>query len=196
MPLRSPPPGFTDLRHALPSATFEIGYSTADNFTGAPLPGYGAPGCWLVDAAAEALFAAAETLADRGFGLVLYDGYRPARASRAMADWAHRTGNEWILDGFVAVRSRHNTGVAVDLALARDGVPLDHGTGWDAFVPQSAPFAADGQVLATRLVLREAMESAGFVGYSKEWWHFQLPRDFPRRDVPYGDDEDAAERAE
>ena len=51
------PAGFVDLRTVLPAARFSIGYATPDNFTGAPLPGYGAPGAWMLEGAAESLLA-------------------------------------------------------------------------------------------------------------------------------------------
>jgi D-alanyl-D-alanine dipeptidase len=52
-------------------------------------------------------------------------GYRPARATRAMVQWAERTGRRALLDsGYIARRSRHNLGVAVDLMM----VDLETGT--------------------------------------------------------------------
>jgi D-alanyl-D-alanine dipeptidase len=196
--LRPPPDGLADLRPLLPDAQFEIGYATADNFTGAPLPGYGAPGCWLLPPAATALVQVAANLAAQGFGLVIWDGYRPARASRAMGAWAEKTGNTWILtQGFVALRSRHGAGVAIDLGLTRGGKVLDHGTPWDHFAAESAPDALGGEAGERRGILRTAMLAAGFTPYSREWWHFQWPApDAPRRDVPYGADEDPHEVVE
>src|SRR5690349_23952608 len=60
---RTPPNGWIDLRVAIPDGVFAIGYATSDNFTGAPLPGYGAPGAWLRDDAAAALQRASASLA-------------------------------------------------------------------------------------------------------------------------------------
>lgn len=198
MNLRPAPPGLADLRTTLPSVRYEIGYATADNFTGAPLPGYGAAGCWLLPAAATAMIEVAATLAAQGFGLVVWDGYRPARASRAMGAWAERTGNTWILtDGFVALRSRHGAGIAIDVGLTRGGEIVDHGTPWDHFAPESAPDALGGEAGERRTLLRNVMGAHGFTPYSREWWHFQWPApDAPRRDVPYGADEDPTEQVE
>lgn len=138
----------------------------------------------------------AEVLADlapRRLTLVVYDAYRPARATRAMVAWCARTNNAHLLDGYVGRRSRHNRGVAIDVGLAhRDsGGVLPMGTDWDAFHPGSGFDAATGAARANRRALRDAMTGRGFVPYSREWWHFELPVEPlpPERDVPYGRDE-------
>ncbi|MEX2467676.1 MAG: M15 family metallopeptidase, partial [Gemmatimonadota bacterium] len=123
-----------------PAVREDVRYATGDNFTGAPLPGYETPAALLRPAAAEALARVQAALAGRGYGLLVWDAYRPVRATLAMVDWAERTGNEWVLDdGYVARRSNHNRGNTVDLTVvARDtGEPLDMGTAYDHFGPES-----------------------------------------------------------
>src|ERR1700722_8563553 len=51
---RAPPAGFVDASK-IAGVRIHIGYATAENFTGAPLPGYAAAGAWLLAPAAEAL---------------------------------------------------------------------------------------------------------------------------------------------
>jgi D-alanyl-D-alanine dipeptidase len=189
---RPAPAGFTDLR-TLPGLRFDGGYHRADNFTGRRLPGYGAPGAWLVDAAAEALAAVQADLRPRGLGLLVYDAYRPRRATVAMVDWCERTGRAHLLDGYVGRRSRHNRGTAVDVGLVHlaSGGVLPMGTAWDAFHAGSWFGHAVGAARANRRALREAMTARGFRPYDREWWHFELPLEPapPERDVPYGADE-------
>lgn len=49
---------------------------------------------------------------------LVFDAYRPVRATQAMVDWCTRAGREDLLrDGYIASRSRHNLGLAVDLTL-------------------------------------------------------------------------------
>ncbi len=184
-----PPPDLVDLR-ALDGLTFAIGYASADNFTGAPLPGYERPGAWLHRAAADRLAEVLEDLRPRGLGLVIYDAYRPARASAAMVAWCEAHGHAWLLDGYVGRTSRHNRGVAVDLGLTwrARGAPLPMGTAWDDFDRASWTGCAWGPARAHRRTLAEAMSRRGFVGYRREWWHFELPLDPmpPALDVPYG----------
>lgn len=81
---------------------------------------------------------------------------RPARASRALVRWARRTGREHLVGTYIAKRSRHNLGSAVDLTLVRrrDGRQLPMGTHYDHLGPR-------------------AMERFGFTNYRREWWHFE-----------------------
>src|SRR5687768_18196752 len=50
--------------------------------------------------------------------------------------WAERTGRgDLVKNGYIALRSRHNSGVAIDLTLLDlvTGKPLDMGTAYDTF---------------------------------------------------------------
>ena len=187
--LRSPPEGFASLAD-IQDAKLEILYGTPDNFTGAVLPGYGAQGAWLLEEGARRLGAAAEELRKGGLGLWIWDAYRPRRATLAMVEWAETTGQAWIVEeGYIARRSRHNSGAAVDLSLYRleTGRLLDMGTDWDTFEDASHVSNAEGRALENRLYLQDLMKRHGWEGYSKEWWHFQLPGAgaYHLRDVPY-----------
>jgi D-alanyl-D-alanine dipeptidase len=155
----------------------EVRYATANNFTGAPLPGYGRPVVLLRREAAEALGRIAARLAPQGLGLKVWDGYRPVRATLAMVAWCERTGRTDLLDnGYIARRSRHNQGVAVDLTLIRlaDGVELPMGTPYDQFDDRAHTANATGDVARHRGWLVDAMAAEGFVNYENEWWHFSL----------------------
>ncbi|MEA2479693.1 MAG: zinc D-Ala-D-Ala dipeptidase, partial [Thermoleophilaceae bacterium] len=108
--------------------------------------------------------------------LLVYDAYRPARATRAMVRWAERSGHEWVLaQGYVARRSNHNRAAAVDLTLVRAGRPLDMGTPYDSFTTRSHTANARGEQLRNRLRLKAAMEAFGFRNYRREWWHYDFP---------------------
>lgn len=188
--LRAPPEGFVDLREAVPGVFLDIRYHGKDNFTGAPLPGYDAPGAWLRVEAAEALARVQEELSQEGLALLVYDAYRPQRATEAMVAWALRSDNAWTLEqGYIASRSSHAHGTTVDLTLVSQatGEPLDMGTPWDTFSDRSHVDNAVGRVKDNRDRLQGAMASQGFRPYSKEWWHFRFPLDGTApRDVPYG----------
>jgi len=189
VPSNTPPPGFVDLRRTLPTACFTPGYAAADNFTGAPLPGYAAPGAWLLTAPAAALTEVQASLARDGLRLLIFDAYRPRRASEAMVTWAERSGQRELLRaGYIARRSGHNHGHTIDLGLATaDCTPLDMGTPWDTLDPRSHTAAATGEPRKNRHRLLRAMRAAGFHDYPKEWWHFNFPLPNTRpRDVPYG----------
>jgi D-alanyl-D-alanine dipeptidase len=150
-------------------------YAGANNFTGAPLPGYEAPRALLRREPALALVRVQTRLRTGGLGLLVFDGYRPVRATRAMVTWAERSGRRNLLqDGYIARRSRHNQGVAVDLTLVDplSGTQLDMGTPFDTFTEAAHTANASGRVLRYRQILVRAMESEGFRNYHKEWWHF------------------------
>jgi D-alanyl-D-alanine dipeptidase len=152
----------------------DMRYATSNNFTGRRLPGYCKPWALLKPQAARALERVQRRVARAGLGLKVYDAYRPARATRAMVRWARRTGNDHLLDGYIARRSNHNRGVAVDLTLVRGGEELEMGTGFDSFSTRSHTLNASGRALRNRLRLRRAMELEGFRNYRREWWHYDF----------------------
>ena len=182
--------GLTDVRTYAPTIRTDLRYATDDNFPGARLPGYCKPIAVLRKPAARALGRVERRLARDGLGLLVYDAYRPARATRAMVRWAARSGNEWVLEqGYVARRSNHNKGAAVDLTLVRasDGRPLTMGTDYDAFTTKSHTANATGRARTNRLTLKRAMEATGFRNYRREWWHYDFPSAAgPARDIPLG----------
>jgi zinc D-Ala-D-Ala dipeptidase len=129
------PPGFVRLRDVAPSIHQDIRYAGRFNFTGEIVPGYDRPDCILQHRAADALSRAESRLLKEGFGLKVYDCYRPSRAVRAFAAWSISSGAnrmksifyagynkaELFARGFISSRSRHAMGIAVDVGLIRAG---------------------------------------------------------------------------
>jgi D-alanyl-D-alanine dipeptidase len=158
----------------------DVRYATRNNFTGEPLPGYEAPRVLLRHEVSAALARVQARLRSGGLGLRVFDGYRPVRATLAMVDWAERTGRRELVDsGYIARRSRHNLGVAVDLTMVDlvSGSEVPMGTPFDTFAPEAHTANAEGRVRRYRQILVRAMESEGFQNYEKEWWHFSYPVD-------------------
>jgi len=167
-----------DVRQLDSTIQVDVRYATPRNFTGAPLPGYEAARVLLRREAARALARVQRRLQSGGLGLVVFDGYRPVRATAAMVAWAKRAGRgDLIAAGYIASRSRHNLGVAVDLTLVDrvSGARPDMGTPYDTFSEAAHTANAQGRVLRYRQLLVRAMESEGFANYEKEWWHFSFP---------------------
>lgn len=151
------PQGFVYLRDIDPSIVQDMRYAGPDNFTGRPLPGYGAAECVLRRAVAQALRKVQADLADRKLGLKVYDCYRPTRAVAGMARWAQQAESATAptkrfypaLDkralfklGYIAAHSRHSTGTAVDLTLiARNTPPAPAYDAHAAYAPCSGPAA-------------------------------------------------------
>ncbi len=161
----------------------DMRYRTGSNFTGVPLPGYEANRALLRREPAFAL-ARVQRALGTGVSLKIFDAYRPVRATEAMVRWTERAGRADLLrNGYIASRSRHNLGVAVDLTLvdAATGRELAMGTEFDTFAAAAHTANASGDALANRLRLKRAMEREGFVAYDQEWWHFSYPVSSPLR---------------
>jgi zinc D-Ala-D-Ala dipeptidase len=211
------PSGLIYLRDIDPSIAQDIRYAGSDNFIGRRLPGYDAPECILRRDAAVALKQVQADLAASGLALKVYDCYRPTRAVRAMAHWAGdgrpagaskrffpKLPKDMLFAlGYIAARSHHSTGIAVDLTLierssaaaavfdpaanygactgpARERAPdnsLDMGTGYDCFdaLSHTASGAVGAEQRRRRNLLVAAMARRGFRNYHREWWHFSYP---------------------
>ncbi len=166
-----------DVQSVDSSIAVRLRYFTHDNFTGAPLPGYEANRAYLRREAAVALSRVQRLLRADGLGLLVWDGYRPVSATEGMVAWAERTGNMKLFkQGYIARRSRHNMGVAVDLTLVAldTGAPLEMGTPYDTFSQAAHTANATGVAARNRQRLVSAMQAQGFINYDQEWWHFSI----------------------
>jgi D-alanyl-D-alanine dipeptidase len=174
----------TDVRTLEPGIVVDLRYATANNFTGAALPGYLANRAFMRREAAPALARVERDLRPQGLGLKVFDAYRPVRATLAMVDWTRRVNRPDLLtDGYIASRSRHNLGLAIDLTLIdlATGKELEMGTAFDTFSAAAHTPNASGEVAANRQKLKAAMEREGFVNYDQEWWHFSFAVPSPLR---------------
>jgi len=167
----------TDVRSLDPTIVVDMRYATSNNFTGAPLPGYLGNHAYLRREAAAALARVQRDLRSEGLGLKIFDAYRPVRATLAMVDWTERVNRPDLLkDGYIASRSRHNLGLAIDLTLIdlSSGRELEMGTPFDTFSTAAHTANATGAAAANRQKLKSAMEREGFLNYDQEWWHFSF----------------------
>jgi D-alanyl-D-alanine dipeptidase len=167
----------TEIRSLDSTIVVDMRYATSNNFTFAPLPGYLANRAYLRREAAASLARVQRTLRDRGLGIKIFDAYRPVRATLAMVDWTERVNRPDLLkDGYIASRSRHNLGLAIDLTLIdfTTGRELEMGTPFDTFSSAAHTANASGEVAANRQALKSAMEREGFMNYDQEWWHFSF----------------------
>ena len=173
-----------DARTLEPAIVVEMRYATANNFTGAPLPGYLANRAFLRREAATALARVERDLRPHGLGLKVFDAYRPVRATLAMVDWTQRVNRPDLLkDGYIASRSRHNLGLAIDLTLIdlATGKELEMGTPFDTFSAAAHTANATSDAAVNRQRLKTAMETEGFKNYDQEWWHYTFDVPNPLR---------------
>jgi D-alanyl-D-alanine dipeptidase len=150
----------------------DVRYATADNFMKTEL--YPVAKSYLRAPAARALAEVRDELALLGFGIKVFDAYRPYRVTKAM--WEPIRNPDFVADP--SKGSRHNRGAAVDLTLIdlRTGAELPMPTGYDDFTPQAHHDFADlpAEVLRNRALLRDVMVRHGFEPLPSEWWHYDF----------------------
>jgi len=124
--------------------------------------------------AAEALREAHDALRAQGYGLLIFDGYRPWHVTKMFWDATPDSLRIFVADP--AAGSRHNRGAAVDLTLVElaTGEPVEMPSGYDEFTVRAYPDYPGGtdEARRNRDLLRSVMESHGFSVYEAEWWHF------------------------
>ena len=150
----------------------DIRYATKNNFTGRAV--YTEARAFLQRPAAEALVRASRALRKQGFGLAVFDGYRPWHVTKLFWDLTPEDKKQFVADP--ARGSRHNRGCAVDLTLydLRTGRQVSMPGEYDEMTERSHVNYAGGTAEQRRLrgLLRAAMEAEGFTVYEPEWWHF------------------------
>jgi D-alanyl-D-alanine dipeptidase len=182
------PDGFSYLSDIDPTIAQDMRYAGSNNFTDAVVPGYTAPECILATRTAKALAAVQADLHASGYGLLVYDCYRPAKAVKRFVEWASEPGpadprhnpdvprTRLLAEGYIARKSGHSSGGTVDLTLVRLGrhASLPLGTDFDFFDPLARMDnrRAPPEVKANRKRLLEVMARHGFDNYQREWWHF------------------------
>jgi D-alanyl-D-alanine dipeptidase len=190
---------FVFVDELVPGIRWDAKYATWDNFTGKPVVGYRANRIVGTTALCAGLERAQDEAASLGFGLLLWDGYRPQRAVDCFRRWSeqpedgrtklrhypHIDRPQMFAQGYVAARSGHSRGSTVDLTLyaLATGELAPMGGDHDLMDPISHHGAAGIGPTETenRRQLCSIMETSGFDRYDYEWWHYTL------RDEPYPD---------
>ncbi len=172
-----------------PSLRTDVRYATANNFTGRAV--YAQARVFLQRPAAEAVVAAHRALAEHGYGLLLFDGYRPWRVTKLFWEVTPREKRDFVANP--ARGSKHNRGCAVDLTLfeRKTGREVAMPSAYDDFTEKAAPDYAGGtaEQRAARDLLRRTMERFGFSVEPNEWWHYNCAgwQEWPLLDVPFED---------
>jgi zinc D-Ala-D-Ala dipeptidase len=185
-----PKSGLTELVRLDPTIRLDIRYATPNNVTGKVL--YAQPRAFLVRPAADALVRVHQALAAQGYGLTIFDAYRPWRVTKALWD-ATPPGPKRNYVANPKRGSKHNRGCAIDLTLheLQSGQQLAMPSGYDEFTKRAHRDFADApaEAIANRSMLETAMQQQGFRGASNEWWHFDFVgwANYPILDVPFED---------
>jgi D-alanyl-D-alanine dipeptidase len=150
----------------------DVRYATANNFAGRAV--YTEARAFLQRPAAEALARVARALREKGYGLAVFDAYRPWFVTKLFWDVTPADKKQFVADP--SKGSRHNRGCAVDLTLydLRTGREVSMPGEYDEMTERSHINYTGGDPEQRRLrdVLRASMEAEGFNVYEPEWWHY------------------------
>jgi D-alanyl-D-alanine dipeptidase len=169
------------------SLKLDIRYATSNNFLGRAV--YRQARAFLQRPAAEALSRANRTVRVKGYGLVIFDGYRPWSVTKVFWDSTPEEKRIFVADPQQG--SRHNRGCAVDLSMfdLKTGREVQMPGEYDEMTERSHINYQGGSEESRRLrdILRSAMESEGFAVYEPEWWHYDYKdwKVYPILDLPF-----------
>lgn len=169
------------------SIHLDVRYAGTNNFMHRAM--YSEARVFLQRPAAVALLRVQRALVKHGFGLLVFDAYRPWSVTRAF--WLGVSGAN---RNFVADPRRgsiHNRGCAVDLSLydLKTGQEVEMPSPFDEFSKRAHPDYRGGTALqrSRRDFLRTVMEHEGFTVNKGEWWHFDYKdwRAYRILDIPF-----------
>jgi D-alanyl-D-alanine dipeptidase len=165
----------------------DIRYATPHNFMGRPM--YTQPRAFLQRPAADALIRVLHALHTQGYGLIVFDGYRPWSVTKKFWDETEPAKRKYVADPNKG--SKHNRGCAVDLTLfdLQTGRGVRMPSSYDDFTEKASSSYTGGteEERHNRALLRAAMEKEGYRVEPEEWWHFDYRewRRYPLLDIPF-----------
>jgi D-alanyl-D-alanine dipeptidase len=166
-----------ELHSAIPGLLYDLRYSTSNNFMHRTMYPENTRFTFLRAPAAYALAGVQQELNKNGYGLKIFDAYRPY--SVTVSFWELVKDERYVANP--AKGSGHNRGLAADLTIIEltTKKELDMGTGFDNFTDSAHhDFTQLPQpVLNNRKLLKEVMQKHGFVLFETEWWHYSWPND-------------------
>jgi len=184
-PFRSP--DLVELTSLDPTIHLDIRYATAENIVRRPV--YRQARAFLQRSAAQALVRAHRALSEKGYGVLVFDGYRPWRVTKLFWDSVRPDQRAFVADPRKG--SKHNRGCAVDLSLydLSTGAEVPMPSAYDETSERASPDYRGGSAdqRTHRDLLRSAMEKEGFTVEPNEWWHFNYKdwRDYAILDIPF-----------
>lgn len=175
------PPEDADLvriRDFIPDVREELAYATEENFTGEKI--YDFYNAYLRYGTVKKLASAEEELKSLGYGILIWDGFRPVSAQAAL--WETCPDPAYVSHPVTGTRA-HCRGNAVDLTLfdLETGEQLPMPTGFDDFTALADRNYSDCDPVAAAnaKLLEDTMKKHGFKPYKAEWWHFTDTDSYP-----------------
>ena len=183
------PPELVEILPRNAGPRLDVRYATANNFIGKPV--YQEARVFLQKPAAEALLRVHARLKPLGFGLLIFDGYRPWSVTKLF--WDSVSGDKRLFVANPAEGSRHNRGCTVDLSLYHldTGQAVAMPSDFDEMNEKAYPDYKGGtaQSRSMRDLLRMAMEAERFTVHPREWWHFDCDgwQEYAIMNVPFSE---------
>lgn len=174
-----------DLASFIPGIKIELRYATANNPCQTPI--YTLKKAYLRRGTAEKLKEAQQELASYGFGLKVWDAYRPPEAQFKL--WEKMPDPRFVINPYQGF-SQHSRGIAVDVTLVdHTGREVTMPTDFDNFTSRADRDYRDvnEEELNYAELLRLVMEYHGFDSIFYEWWHF-IDHDRSFYDIIHGDE--------
>ena len=176
------------IRSAVPNVKFDLRYADSNNIFGVPL--YEATEAFAEAETASALKTAADKLAARGYGLLIWEGYRPWYVSKLASDLLPED-KKYMLPAPGKGEDR-NTGRTVDVSLYNlaTGEAVNMISDFDEVSVRQYPGFTGGTKKQRNLrdLLAAVMKECGFTQGKEEWWHFTLgdTGGWQHLNIPYG----------
>jgi D-alanyl-D-alanine dipeptidase len=165
----------TDLQSAIPGIVLDLRYASEHNFMHMAMYPRNTSHTFLRKPAAVALALVQKELNHAGYGIKIFDAYRPYAVTEKFWELVH--DDRYVADPRKG--SGHNRGIAVDLTIIelKSKKELSMPTGFDNFTDSAHHdfMNLSEDVLKNRKLLKDTMEKYGFVSFSTEWWHYSLP---------------------
>jgi len=161
-----------EIKKAIPSVVLDIRYATKNNFMQQAM--YKQARAFARKPVVEKLSIIQAALKKKGYGLKIYDGYRPY--SVTVSFYQKASDKNFVANP--AKGSKHNRGCAVDLSIIdlKTGKDVPMPTPYDSFEAAAAPHYTDlpAHIIKNRDFLINTMQANGFKVIYNEWWHFDF----------------------
>lgn len=182
---RDPNQELVELRKMIPDLVLDIRYATANNFMKQVM--YSQARAFARKPVAEQLKKIQADLRKRGYGLKIYDAYRPYAITVSF----YKRASDKSFVANPAKGSKHNRGCAVDLTLidfkTKKEVPMP--TPYDSFAPEAAATyqKLPSAIIRNRDFLIRTMRTYGFRVIKNEWWHYDFIgwQNYALMDIPF-----------
>jgi zinc D-Ala-D-Ala dipeptidase len=164
-----------NLQKVIPKIVLDLRYETINNFMQRIMYTEKPTYTFLRLPAANALINVQRELNKMGYGLKIFDAYRPYFVTEKFWELVH--DDRYVADPKKG--SGHNRGIAVDLTIINlaTNQELKMPTGFDNFTDSAHQDFTNlpEEILLNRKLLKQTMEKFGFNSFATEWWHYSLP---------------------